>query len=269
MGQLEGRVALVTGAARGQGRSHAVRLAREGADVVVVDVAAQLPLIDYPMGSPGGLAETVAEIEELGRRAVSAQADVRDAGLLRTVVDEAVAELGRLDVVVANAAICTAQRWNEVTPEIWEETIGINLTGTWNTAQVTLPHLIAAGGGSLILISSASAGRGSPFLTPYVVAKSGVLGMMRSLANEVASAEVRVNAVLPGGVDTAMAHGTRAQLGPLLEEAPLIASTFAPALPSERLAPETISDAVAFLAGDAARFITGVALPVDAGIMNR
>jgi NAD(P)-dependent dehydrogenase (short-subunit alcohol dehydrogenase family) len=153
-GRVEGKVALVTGAARGQGRSHAVRLAAEGADIIAVDICAPIPTVPYPLATPGDLAETVQQAEAQDRRIISAEVDIRDAAALREAVDAGVAELGKLDVVVANAGICVLAAWDEVTQEIERDIIDVNLTGTWNTLMAAAPHLIAAGGGSIIVTSS-------------------------------------------------------------------------------------------------------------------
>ena len=154
--RVAGKVALVTGAARGQGRADALRLAREGADVIVVDVCAPLPSVAYDSATPEDLAETVRQIEKTGRRVISGIVDIRDLDTLRGIVDDAVRQLGRLDVIVANAGICVPKAWDQVTPKIFDDTISTNVTGTWNTVMAGAPHLVAAGGGSVILISSAA-----------------------------------------------------------------------------------------------------------------
>lgn len=266
--RLEGKVALVTGAAQGMGRADAVRLAQEGADLIVVDVCEQDPLVDYEMGTEQGLAETAALVRDAGRRVVARRADVRDRDGLAAAVDAAVAELGRLDVVVVNAGISTSQTWDAVTPQLWEATLATNLTGAWYTCQVTAPHLAAAGGGSIILISSGAGLRGVPLMLPYVVSKHGVVGLMRALANELGPANIRVNSIHPGGVETPMGDGAHRQMAPLLARFPEFTSFFVPALPAGRMQPDDISPAVAYLASDDARFVTGTALPIDAGHVN-
>ena len=162
-GRLAGKVALVTGAAQGQGREYAVRLAEEGADLIVIDRCEQDPIASYPMGTQEGLTQTAQLVREAGRRAIAQPVDVRDPAALGAAVDDAVGQLGRLDVVVANAGICTSQPWDAVTPEIWNTTLATNLTGAWYTCQAAAPHLIRAGGGSIILVSSAAGLRGVPF----------------------------------------------------------------------------------------------------------
>jgi SDR family mycofactocin-dependent oxidoreductase len=266
MGRVEGKVALVTGAARGQGRSHAVRLAAEGADIIAVDICAPLPNVDYPPATAEDLAVTVKEVEALGRRIVAVQADTRDRGALRQAVDAGAAELGRLDVVVANAGICTLRSWADVTPEIWQDTIDVNLTGTWNTVMAGAPHLIAAGGGSIILISSAAGLKGLPFLVPYVASKHGITGLARAFAHELAEHNIRVNSVHPTGVDTPMGSGAgMALIGELVTAHPRLAGLLTNSLPVDVIPAADVSHAVLFLASDESRNITALAMTVDAG----
>jgi len=264
MGRVEGKVAFITGAARGQGRSHAVRLAEEGADIIAVDICAQLDTVPYPMATPEDLAQTVKEVEALDRRIVALPDDVRDAAALREAVERGVAELGRLDIVCANAGICTIQAWDEVTPAAWQDTLDTNLTGVWNSMVVAIPHLIAAGGGSIIATSSTAGIKGLPFLAPYVAAKHGVVGIARSLANELAKHHIRVNTVHPTGVDTPMGSGLGG-LETLLGRDPNLGPIFMNTLPVETVDPRDISNAVLFLASDEARYVTGLEFTVDAG----
>ena len=264
MGCVEGKVAFITGAARGQGRSHAVRLAEEGADIIAVDICAQLDTVPYPMATPEDLAQTVKEVEALDRRIVALPDDVRDAAALREAVERGVAELGRLDIVCANAGICTIQAWDEVTPAAWQDTLDTNLTGVWNSMVVAIPHLIAAGGGSMIATSSTAGIKGLPFLAPYVAAKHGVVGIARSLANELAKHHIRVNTVHPTGVDTPMGSGLGG-LETLLGRDPNLGPIFMNTLPVEIVDPRDISNAVLFLASDEARYVTGLEFTVDAG----
>jgi SDR family mycofactocin-dependent oxidoreductase len=266
--RLEGKVALVTGAAQGQGRAHAARLAHEGADLILLDRCEQDPIAGYNMGTDRGLAESAQLVRDAGRRAIACRADVRDLETLAKVVDAAVAELGRLDIVVANAGICTSQPWDAVTPEIWEVTLATNLTGAWHTCQVTAPYLAAAGGGSIILVSSAAGLRGAPYMLPYVVSKHGIVGLMRALANELGSANIRVNSIHPGGVETEMGDGAHRQMAPLLAQHPEHGGFFAHALPIPRMQPDDISPTIAYLASEDSRYVTGCALPVDAGNVN-
>ena len=266
-GRVAGKVALVTGAARGQGRSHAVRLAAEGADIVAVDVCAPIADVAYPTATPEDLATTARLVEEAGARVVTAVVDVRDAAGLAAAVAEGAAHLGGLDVAVANAGVCSIQRWDEVTPELWETVIGINLTGVWNTCTAAIPHMVERGG-SLILVSSAAGLKGQPFLTPYVASKHGLVGIMRSLSNELASRNIRVNSLHPTGVDTPMLVGMVGLTGHL-EASPELGPLFHNSLPVDLLQPEDISNAVLFLASDEARYVTGLTMTVDAGTTSR
>jgi (+)-trans-carveol dehydrogenase len=275
MGRLEGKVAFVTGAARGQGRSHAVRLAEEGADIIAVDIAAQIDTVPYPMGTPEDLAETVDEVEALDRRIVASQVDVRDYDALKAALDDAVAQLGRLDIVAANAGITSFGMLDELTEHTWRDMIDVILTGTWHTAKAAIPHLRAAGGGSIVITSSVAGLKGSPNTGHYVAAKHGVVGLMRTLANELAPDMVRVNTVHPSAVDTAMIQNQPTyhlflpghDAGDITPEevAPVLQAVNA--LPVPWAEPVDISNAVLFLASDEARYITGVTLPVDAGAL--
>jgi SDR family mycofactocin-dependent oxidoreductase len=267
-GRVAGRVALITGVARGQGRSHAVELARQGADIIGVDLCGDLDSIPYPLARPSDLEETVRLVEAAGARMVAAQVDVRNAAALAEAVERGVERLGRLDIAVANAGVCTIQRWDEVTPEVWDTVIGINLTGTWNTCTAAIPHLIAAGGGSMILISSVAGLKGQPFLAPYVASKHGMVGIMRMLANELASQHIRVNSIHPTGVDTPMLVG----LGGLterIEASPDTGPIFLNSLPVTVVTPADVSEAVLYLASDASRYVTGLTMTVDAGSSAR
>ena len=267
-GRVAGAVALITGAARGQGRSHAVRLAAEGADIIAVDICAPVADVSYPTATPEDLATTARLVEEAGARVVTAAVDVRDGADLAAAVAEGAAVLGGLDIAVANAGVCSIQRWDEVTPALWDTVIGINLTGVWNTCTAAIPHLVARGGGSLILVSSAAGLKGQPFLTPYVASKHGLVGIMRSLANELASSHVRVNSLHPTGVDTPMLVGMAGLTGHL-EGSPELGPLFHNSLPVDLLQPEDISNAVLFLASDEARYVTGLTMTVDAGTTSR
>jgi SDR family mycofactocin-dependent oxidoreductase len=263
-GKLEGKVAFITGAARGQGRSHAIRLAEEGADIIAVDICRDYGTVPYAMATDADLAETVKAVEALDRRIVATRADVRDAAALKAAVDDGVAQLGRLDIVSANAGICTVQSWDEVTPAVWQDTLDTNLTGVWNTMVVSVSHLIAAGGGSIICTSSTAGIKGLPYLAPYVAAKHGVVGIARTMANELAIHKIRVNTVHPTGVDTPMGNGL-AGLEPLINRDPNLGPIYMNTLPVEIVDPRDISNAVLFLASDEARYVTGLEFTVDAG----
>lgn len=272
-GRVEGKVAFITGAARSQGRSHALRLAQEGADIIAVDIAGPVPSIQmYPPATEEDLAETVRQVEALDRRIVATKADVRDTAALKAAVDEGIAQLGRLDIVLANAGVFEIQPALEVSDDAWREMIDINLTGVWNTCKVALPHLIEGGrGGAMVLTSSTAGLKGTPNTIHYTAAKHGVVGIMRTLANEFAQHSIRVNSVHPTGVDTVMIQNPKtwglfdpAEPNPSRETAqPIFQSTNA--LPVPWVEPVDISNAILFLVSDEARYITGVTLPVDAG----
>ena len=266
MGRVQGKVALITGAARGQGRSHALRLAEEGADIIAVDVCAPIDGVEYEAAAPDDLAQTVKEVEATGRRILASTVDVRDRDALKAAIDRGVAELGRLDIVVANAGICIARPWDAVTPEIWQNTIDINLTGVWNTVQQSAQHLIDAGGGSIVMISSSGGLKGLPFLSPYVASKHALVGLMRAYAQELAEYSVRVNTIHPAGVDTPMGNGgAMTAYGDWLAAHPKLGGILVNALPVEIMQPNDISNAVLFLASDDGRYVTGLTMTVDAG----
>jgi (+)-trans-carveol dehydrogenase len=269
--RVEGKVAFVTGAARSQGRSHALRLAQEGADIIAVDLCGPVASIEmYAPATEEDLAETVRQVEALDRRIVSTKADVRDSGALRAAVDAGVAELGRLDIVCANAGVFEIAPALELTDAAWQEMIDINLTGVWNTCRAALPHLQERGG-SIVITSSTAGLKGTPNTVHYTAAKHGVVGIMRTIANEFAAQSIRCNTVHPTGVDTVMIQNEKTwglfepdNPHPTRESAaPIFATTNA--LPVPWVEPVDISNAILFLASDEARYITGVTLPVDAG----
>ncbi len=267
--RLKGKVAFITGAARGQGRAHAVRLAGEGADVIVIDRCADGDATTYPMATKDDLEETVRQVEATGRRAIASVVDVRDYDGLSEAMHAGVRELGRLDVVVANAGVLTAARFWEITPEQWQETLGVNLTGVFHTMKIAAPILIDQGqGGSIIAISSTCGLRGLPFLGAYVASKHGVVGMVKTLANELGEFHIRVNSVHPTGVLTGM---NAAEMVPLIEEkAATLGPVFMNAIPDPPfMEPEDVSGTVAWLASDDARYVTGAQIPVDMGTLIR
>jgi (+)-trans-carveol dehydrogenase len=274
-GRLDGKVALVTGAARGQGRSHTFRLARDGANIIAVDTTAAIKELPYPQATADDLTETVAAVRDIGRRAVALDVDVRDEQLLSREVAQAVGSLGRLDIVCANAGIGGYPATpHELEVAIWQQMIDINLTGVWNTCRATIPHILAGNaGGSIVLTSSVFGLRGARNMVHYVTAKHGVVGMMRSLALEYGQHGIRVNSVHPSQVSTPMIMNDTTYL--LFQEgvgepdpaAFLAVSQDMHVLPVAVLEPEDISNAVAFLVSDEARYITGVALPIDAGAL--
>jgi (+)-trans-carveol dehydrogenase len=274
MGRVDGKVAFVTGAARGQGRSHALRLAEEGADVIAVDICKQIDSVPMPMGNPDDLNETVRQVEELDRRIVATQADVRDYAGLKRALDDGVAQLGRLDNVAANAGIGSFGAADELPEQTWQDMIDVNLTGVWHTCKAAIPHLKAGGsGGSIIITSSAAGLKGYGNLAHYVAAKHGVVGLMRALAQELAPHSIRVNSIHPTSVNTPMLmNETSFRLflpdreHPTTEEFAAVSQQMN-ALPIPWVEPHDISNAVLFLASDDARYLTGVTLPVDAGVM--
>jgi SDR family mycofactocin-dependent oxidoreductase len=268
---LKDKVALITGAARGQGRAHAVRLAFEGADIIAVDLCDQIASVPYPLATADDLAATVKLVEDTGARIVAKQADVRDRASLSAAVQAGVDELGRLDIVVANAGIAPMQSGDDG----WRDVIDVNLTGVYNTIKAAIPTMVKQGtGGSIVLISSAAglAGVGSPDAgsVGYAAAKHGVVGLMRVYANLLAKQSIRVNSIHPTGVETPMIDNdfTRGWLAKMAAEADSPGS-MGIALPVEVLQPEDIANAVAWLVSDQARYITGVTLPVDAGFLNK
>ncbi|KXF52254.1 3-ketoacyl-ACP reductase [Rhodococcus sp. SC4] len=274
---LSGKVALITGAARSQGRSHAVTLARAGADIIAVDINDAVEGVRYPAATPADLAETGRLVKEAGSRVVTRQVDVRDRAALRDAVDEGVAELGGLDVVVANAGIL-----NEIAPswqlgvDQWQTMLDVNLTGVWHTTSVAVPHLVDRGrGGSVILISSTAGLRGIPNVAHYNAAKHGVVGLARTLANELALHRIRVNTIHPTNVRTIMIDN---DVTPAVYRPDLQSPTFDDA--QEVLTKINmwdvpwiesvdVSNAVLFLASEMARYITGIALPVDLGMSQK
>jgi SDR family mycofactocin-dependent oxidoreductase len=275
-GRVEGKVAFITGAARSQGRSHALRLAQEGADVIAVDICAPVESIQmYPPATEEDLAETVRQVEALDRRIIATKADVRDPAALRAAVDDGVAQLGRLDIVLANAGVFELAPALELTDGAWQEMIDINLTGVWNTCRVALPHLIDSGGGSIVITSSTAGLKGTPNTIHYTAAKHGVVGIMRTLANEFGKQSVRVNTVHPTGVDTVMIQNEKTwglftpdDPNPSREKFTELFETLHP-LPVPYVDPVDISNAILFLVSDEARYVTGATLPVDAGYTIR
>ena len=271
-GRVQNKVAFITGAARGQGRSHALRLAEEGADIIACDLAQQVPTVPYHGATEEDLAETVRLVEQMDRRIVAKKVDVRDQSGLDELVAEGVAEFGRLDIVIANAGIMSLAPTVDLTEEVWNEMIDINLSGVWRTCKAAIPHMIQAGnGGSLVLTSSTAGFRGFGNLAHYVAAKHGVIGLMRTLANELAQHWIRVNSILPTNVETDMIMNepTYRLFAPEFEhptqEDARSAFLSMNLLPIPWIEARDISNAILFLSSEEARYITGVALPVDAG----
>ncbi len=268
MAGLEGKVAFITGAARGQGRAHAVKLASEGAHIIAVDLCDQIASVPYPMATADDLAATVKLVEDTGARIVAREADVRQKDALQTALQAGLDEFGRLDIVIANAGIAPMQSGQDG----WRDVIDVNLTGVHHTVEIAIPTMVKQGdGGSIVLISSAAglAGIGSPDAGSigYAAAKHGMVGLMRIYANHLAPHSVRVNTVHPAGVNTPMINNEfiREWLGDVTATT---ARDMGNALPVQVLEPEDIANAVAWLVSDDARYVTGITLPVDAGFIN-
>jgi SDR family mycofactocin-dependent oxidoreductase len=267
MGSLSGKVAFITGAARGQGRSHAVKLASEGADIIAVDLCDQIASVPYPMATPDDLAATVKLVEDIGTRIVAQQADVRDRAALKTALKAGVEELGgRLDIVIANAGIAPMSA-----DDAWHDVIDVNLTGVYHTIDVGMRPMIKAGNGGSIVLTSSVAGlvglaAPQPGSIGYATAKHGMVGLMRVYANLLGSLDIRVNSIHPAGVRTPMIENefTRAWLEDMASNAGGNSS-----VSMDTIEPEDIANTVAWLVSDAGRHISGVALPVDAGYVNR
>lgn len=271
-GRMQGKVAFITGAARGQGRSHALRLAEEGADIIAVDICEDIDSVTpfYPLATQDDLQVTAKEVEALDRRIVAVKADVRDLDALQDAFDRGVAELGRVDAVVANAGIATFGKTWEFSPQQWQEMIDVNLTGVFHTAKVAIPTMIEAGrGGSITFTSSIGGLKGIQGVGHYVSAKHGIVGLMRTLANELAAHFIRVNTIHPTNVDTMMIQnpGTWSMFSPddPSRENAAAGMVGLNSMPVPWVDPVDISNALLFLASDEARYITGVTLPVDAG----
>ena len=270
-GPLNGKVAFITGAARGQGRAHAVRLGADGANVIAVDLCEQIASVPYPLATPEDLAATVKLVEDTGARIVARQGDVRDRASLSSALQAGLDEFGRLDIVVANAGIAPMQSGDDG----WRDVIDVNLTGVYNTIKVAIPTMAKQGtGGSIVLISSAAglAGVASPDAgsVGYAAAKHGVVGLMRVYANLLAKQSIRVNSIHPTGVETPMINNefTRGWLAAMAAGSDS-AGGMGNALPVEVLQADDIANAVAWLVSDQACYITGVTLPVDAGFLNK
>jgi len=272
-GRVEGKVAFITGAARGQGRAHAVRLAQEGADIIAVDICKQIDSVRIPLSTPEDLAETADLVKGQNRRIYTAEVDVRDYVALKAAVDTGVEQLGRLDIIVANAGIGNGGATLDKTSEgDWTDMIDVNLGGVWKTVKAGVPHILAGGrGGSIILTSSVGGLKAYPHTGHYVAAKHGVVGLMRTFAVELGAQNIRVNSVHPTNVNTPlfMNEGTMKLFRPDLEnpgpDDMKVVGQLMHTLPIGWVEPEDIANAVLFLASDEARYISGVTLPIDGG----
>ena len=277
MGRVEGKVAFITGAARGQGRAHAVRLAQEGANVIGVDICEAVEGLPYPPATPEDLSETVRQVEALDRRIVAEKVDTRDETRLRDFVDRAVAELGSLDIAAANAGIILMPALLQDTGfQSWQTMIDVTLTGTWNTVRAAIPHMIAGErGGAIIITTSTASLQAVENIGPYITAKHGLVGLMRTLALELGPHSIRVNSIAPTAVETDLImNDTFYRLfspgveNPGKSDMAKVMQTLH-ALPVPWIQPIDIANALLFLASDEARYITGINLPVDAGFTQR
>jgi SDR family mycofactocin-dependent oxidoreductase len=270
VGKLDGKVAFITGAARGQGRSHAVRLAQEGADIIAVDICAQIPSVSYAMSTPDDLAQTAKAVEAEGRRIVTWQADVRDVDALRQAFDEGSAQLGSVQIVLANAGIGVGGP--EPSDQDWRDVIDVNLTGVWNTVRVALPSMTSRGLGGAIVITSSTGGLiGVPSdqtgMLGYTAAKHGVVGLMRCWANFLAPQNIRVNCIAPSTVRTPMAENL--SIDAIFQVNPALAASLTMAMPVDKVEPEDISNAVVWLVSDDGRYVTGSVIAIDGGQLNK
>jgi SDR family mycofactocin-dependent oxidoreductase len=270
MGRFDGKVAFITGAARGQGRNHAVRFAREGADIIAVDICAQIPTVEYPMATPEDLKETVNLVEAQDRRIVARTADVRDQAALVEAVRAGVAELGRLDYIIANAGIGVLSQDAEDPIATFRDVLDVNLVGVWNTVQAAIPVLVEQGTGGSIVITSSTAGLkgiggAGPGGQAYTASKHALVGLMRNIALNHAARSIRANTVHPTGVATPMIQNEVIQR--LLNESPDLIGATENLLPVDLVEPDDISSAVLWLCSDEARYVTGLALPVDGGLL--
>jgi SDR family mycofactocin-dependent oxidoreductase len=274
-GRVAGKVAFITGAGRGQGRSHAVRLAEEGADIIAIDICAPVESVTYATATKADLEETARLVEATGRRVVTAVADVRRSDQLEDALREGVEQLGGLDIVVATAGIASYAPAAEISEDAWQEMLDINLTGVWKTIKAAVPYLVPQQSGSIVVINSASGLIGPANLGHYVAAKHGAIGLAKTFMNELAPFNIRVNSICPTQVNTPMIMHDEIyrMFRPDLEnptQADIVdVSTQMNALPVPWVEPVDVSNAVLFLASDEARYITGAALPVDAGIIQK
>lgn len=275
MGNLDGKVAFITGVARGQGRSHAVTLAEQGAAIIGVDICADIASNPYPMASRDELDETVALVEAAGGKMLGSVADVRDFHAVKSALDAGVEQFGRLDIVLANAGVAPTA-FREVTVEedleMWSDAVGVNLVGSFHTAKAAIPHLIAGGrGGSIVFTSSTAGLRGFGGMQGgglgYAASKHGIVGLMRTLSNALAPHSIRVNTVHPTAVNTMMA--VNPAMTAFLENYPDGGPHLQNPMPVSLLEPEDISATISYLVSDAAKYVTGVTLPVDAGFTNK
>jgi SDR family mycofactocin-dependent oxidoreductase len=271
MGMLEGKTALITGGSRGQGRAHAVTCAREGADVVIVDIADQLGTVPYKMATQADLDETVKLVEAYDKRALAIKADVRSSEQLDAAVAQGIAEFGKLDILIANAGIWTTAPFWELTDDQWDEMIGVNLTGVWKSAKAVAPHMIERQTGSIVITSSTNGLEAGMNYAHYVAAKHGVIGLMKNIALELAPYGIRCNSINPGAIKTPMTDHQGAwdmfAGHPGGTEADMLEGgySFAALKGTTFMDPQVIADTALYLNSSLAAKVTGVTIPVDAG----
>ena len=269
-GTLQGRVAFITGAARGQGRAHAARLAREGADIIALDICAPVSdSISYPAATPEDLADTVRAVEAEGRKVLARQVDIRDDAAVRQLVSDGVEQFGRLDIMVANAGVLSWGRIWELSDEQWNTVIDVNLTGTFHTLRAAIPAMIDTGNGGAIVVVSSSAGlKATPGNGHYSASKHGLVGLTNSLAIELAEFGIRVNSIHPYSIDTPMVEPDL--MMEVFGKHPHYLHSFGPMplQPKGFMAASEVSDVVAWLAGDGSATLTGAQIPVDKGVLK-
>ena len=273
MGLLDGKVVLITGGSRGQGRAHAITSAREGADIILVDIAAQIDSVPYTMGRPEDLAETVRQIEALDRRALSIEADVRSQAQMDDAVARGIAEFGQIDILIANAGIWTQGAFWELSEESWDDMIGVNLTGVWKSAKAVTPHMIERQTGSIVITSSVNGLEPGANYAHYVAAKHGVIGLMKNIALELAPHGIRCNSINPGAILTPMTDHQGAwdmfagHAGGTVEDMIEGGYSFHALKGMSFMPPQVIADTALYLNSHLAAAVTGVTIPVDAGHM--
>ncbi|MBV8180176.1 MAG: mycofactocin-coupled SDR family oxidoreductase [Mycobacterium sp.] len=269
-GALQGRMAFITGAARGQGRAHAIRLAREGADIIALDICSPVSdSISYPAATPEDLADTVRAVEAEGRKVLAREVDIRDDAALRQLVSDGVEQFGRLDILVANAGVLSWGRLWELTDEQWDAVVGVNLTGTWRTLRAVIPAMIEAGnGGSIVVVSSSAGLKATPGNGHYSASKHGLVGLTNTLAIELGEFGIRVNSIHPYSVDTPMIEPDL--MTQVFKEHPHYRHSFGPMplQPNGFMAADEVANVVVWLAGDGSGTLTGAQIPVDKGVLK-
>ena len=269
-GTLQGRVAFITGAARGQGRAHAIRLAREGADIIALDICSPVSdSISYPAATPEDLADTVRAVEAEGRKVLAREVDIRDDAALRQLVSDGVEQFGLLDILVANAGVLSWGRLWELTDEQWDAVVGVNLTGTWRTLRAVIPAMIEAGnGGSIVVVSSSAGLKATPGNGHYSASKHGLVGLTNTLAIELGEFGIRVNSIHPYSVDTPMIEPDL--MMQVFKEHPHYVHSFGPMplQPNGFMAADEVANVVVWLAGDGSGTLTGAQIPVDKGVLK-